>query len=216
MPLAGTCFLSASVGLWSVLHIHGAIGDYQVFWLSLVGLVSAATIAAAGIRAGLRRPLRRPVDVSIARGAAVLMVIGAATAGHAWLTEMAAGGTPLAESVVVRDLTEQIFHVMPATGGRRPLIRIDAGMWRVVPGILVQMSRAAVPFTLDPDQALFFGDQWLTTGREDLLLTICGPALHRELSARPGNVILAHEEDRAGAVFVDGISLVDAPQYRRR
>jgi len=36
--LAVTCVIAALAGFWSVLRIHGKIGDYQVFWLSLIGL----------------------------------------------------------------------------------------------------------------------------------------------------------------------------------
>ena len=215
--LAVACVIAALAGFWSVLHIHGEIGDYQVFWLSLIGLVSVATIAAAAVnavgavRSWLQLLRDRQWDVGIARAAGALMVIGAAIVGHTRLAETAAGALPFPNDPSVRDLTEQIFHGMPQTGGRRPLIRVDAGMWQVVPGILVQMSRAAIPFTLDADQASLFGDEWLTTGGEDVLMTISGPDLHRQMVARPGNVILA---DNAGTIFVDGISLVDAPQYR--
>jgi len=71
----------------------------------------------------------------------------------------------------------------------------------VTPGI--EMKSGAI-------QTSLFGDEWLTTGREDVLMTISGPDLHRQLAARPGNVILAD----SGTIFVDGISLVDAPRYR--
>ena len=211
--LAGACLISAIVGFWSVLNIHGTIGDYQVFWLALVGVVRAATIVAAGVdiaRASRPHPRGRPWDARIARIAAVLIVIGAAVVGHTRLARTASGALPSPNDAVVRALTEQIFHGMPATGGRQPLIRVDAGMWPVVPGILVQLSRAAIPFTLDRDQTALFGDEWLTTGREDVLMTICGPNLHKKLAGRPGNVVLA----ASAGVFVDGISLVDAPQYR--
>ena len=57
-----------------------------------------------------------------------------------------------------------------------------------------------------------------TTGGEDVLLTLCGPALHRELAARPRNVTLATfdggPESGRSPLFVDAISLVDAPEYR--
>jgi hypothetical protein len=220
--LAATCVIAALAGFWSVLHIHGAIGDYQLFWLSLVGIVGAATVAAAGVeaaraaRASVWLPSRGsgPWNARITRAAAALLVIGAAFVGHMRFAGTASGALPFPNDPAVRDLTEQVFHRMPETGGRRPLIRVDAGMWRVVPGILVQMSRASIPFTLDPDQTSLFGEEWQTKGGEDVLMTICGPALHGELAMRPGNVILGHEEDKDGAVYVDGISLVDAPQYR--
>jgi len=40
--LAVVCFVATAVGLWSVLHIHGQIGDYQLFWLSVLGVFDLA------------------------------------------------------------------------------------------------------------------------------------------------------------------------------
>jgi len=50
------------------------------------------------------------------------------------------------------------------------------------------------------------------TGHEDMLLTVAGPDLHRSLMERAHNVTLARTDD--GSYFIDGVSLIDEPQYR--
>lgn len=51
-----------------------------------------------------------------------------------------------------------------------------------------------------------------TTGREDILLDIVRDDARAEVSQRRKNVTLA----QARGVFVDAVSLVDAPEYRPR
>jgi hypothetical protein len=112
----------------------------------------------------------------------------------------------------VRHLTEQILENLAARSHPVPLIRFSSGMWDVGPGLVLQMARASVPITVDASAAATYGPRFLTTGREDLLLTVCGPDLHRELAMRPNNVTIAQE--RSAAVFVDAVSLIDTPQFR--
>jgi hypothetical protein len=116
------------------------------------------------------------------------------------------------DNVTVRDLTDRILDTLGPTTSHRPLIRFDKGMWAVGPGLILQMARASVPFTVDANATWLFGERFLSTGNEDWLLTVCGADLHRELVKRPNNIVVAHQ-DSAG-VFVDMVSLIDSLQYR--
>ena len=60
------CLMASVVGFWSVIQIRGAIGDYHVFWLSLLGAVNFAVVIGGllPIPVSLRVPPERRVRSS--------------------------------------------------------------------------------------------------------------------------------------------------------
>jgi hypothetical protein len=212
--LAVVCLLASAVGLWSVLRIKGTIGDYQVFWLSIVGLLNIALLIGVLLPCGIVKTTRiRSLGFSVA--VPIVFVIGMASIGLQGLVAARGRSDLDQDNVAVRNLTQQIFERRRIAENRRPLIRFDsaiAGAWSVEAGLVLQLVKASVPVTVDPSAGWLFGQRFLMTGDEDALWTVCGVDLHRELTRRPNNVILAEDSDVH--VFVDAISLVNAPQYR--
>ncbi len=147
--------------------------------------------------------------------AAAALVVATCAAGRAELIAATRpfGGSPEA---AVQSLTEQVLRTLPSMGGRRTLIRLGAGEG-VSPGFLVAMSKTSMPFTIDAAAAPLYGPSLATTGDEDTLLTLCDLTLHRELVTRRQNVTLAMFDGGLfgrAPLFVDAVSLVDAPEYR--
>ncbi len=220
------CALTSLVGLWSVRHIQGTIADYHAFWLSIIGLFNVALVAGVLLRiaatsmGGGRRGDIRDVhdvqdvnDVSYRRLLTGAALLGAITwIGCANLIVEKQHSESQWDNTTVRHLTEQILENLAARSHPAPLIRFSSGMWDVGPGLVLQMARASVPITVDASAAATYGLRFVATGREDLLLTVCGPDLHRQLAMRPNNVTIAREQ--SAAVFVDAVSLIDTPQYR--
>jgi hypothetical protein len=210
--LAVVCLVASSAGLWSVLHVQGTIGDYHAFWLSIVGLFNVALIVGVLLSIAVKSLGDGVGGLRLLPLTGALLVGVTAGIGCWNLSAEKRRSRMEWDNVTVRDLTEQILHNLGTRSHPQPLIRFDAGMWAVGPGLVLQMAKASIPLTVDSDATWMFGQRFLTTGSEDLLLTVCGPSLHRELEKRANNVTIAHQE--SASVFVDSVSLVDAPQYR--
>jgi hypothetical protein len=209
--LSAICFAIAVVAFWSVRQVRNTIGDYQVFWLSIVGVLIAASVAAAVADTlagdiGVIVPRRAPVAVAGAMLAAAA-AIGTTQFRHDMATWRAGG-----LETTARSLSEQALAALPSLGGHRPLLRLDASSGPSSIGVLLQFAKASVPFAVDADRAPLFGARLAANGSEDILVTISGRDVHRKMLERPHNAVLA-SADR-GSVFVDAVSLVDEPQFR--
>lgn len=211
--------LTASVAaFWSTSRILGLIGDYQVFWLSALGVLNLALVLGALLTPVAERFAGERWLPTAAALAAAALALGTYAAGRAELVAATRASALDPASAAVRSLSEQVFRTMPSMGNHRALIRPGGVGEGIAPGFVVQMSKGPVPITVDAAAAPLYGPALATTGGEDVLLTLCGPALHRELAARPRNVTLATfdggPESGRSPLFVDAISLVDAPEYR--
>jgi hypothetical protein len=208
--LALSCLVASSIGLWSVLNIRTPIGDYHIFWLSVIGALSGALAVAALMRAisDLDRATWR---LAVARLTLVCVFATTLFIGYRGLRDAGSGGLD-PNGRLVRRIAESLIDRLPSTGGNRPHIRVEGSLWVVTTGLLVQLSRTSVKFTLHDDLIDLFGPHLHATGLEDLLVTVSDPDHHRELAERPGNRLLT-SDDQEG-VFVDVVSLVDYPQYR--
>jgi hypothetical protein len=211
--LAVVCLLTSSVGLWSVLRIQGTIGDYHVFWLSIVGLLNIALLIGALLPGAGMLKTTRIWDLRVSAAVAIAFVIGVAIIGSQGLVAARERSDLDQDNLAVRSLTHQILERTRFAENRRPLIRFDPAIgaaWSVEAGLVLQLAKASIPLTVDPSAGWLFGQRFLMTGDEDALWTVCGVDLHQRLVRRPNNVVLA--EDNDVHVFVDRISLVDAPQ----
>jgi hypothetical protein len=201
--MAALSLLASAIGFWSTLRIHGLIGDYQIFWLSMLGAVNVALATGAWL-AGRGERFLRP--------AAAAMVAGAAAIGTYNLIEQTRQAPLDLPYAAVRSLSEQTLRGMASMGNRRPLVRLDTEQG-IGAGLLVALVKASTPFTVDAAVAPLYGPEWTTTGDEDALLTLCGPEEHAQLATRPHNVTLAYFDELP--LYVDAVSLVDEPQYRK-
>jgi len=207
--LAVVCFTTSIVGFWAVLRVHGLIGDYHVFWLSILGLMNLAVLAGC-IPVGRNLFARAGARLYAAAPAAAVLV--AIVLGAQRLSADTRLGVTTTEGVAIRELIPQLLQRLPTTGNHNPFVQFDDRMWGLSTGFALQLTKASVDFTLDPDTAHTFSHPGVKTGHEDILVTIAGPEMHRRLVARAHNVTLAHFAD--GDLFIDGVSLIDAPQYR--
>ncbi len=212
--LAAICFLASAIGLWSVLHIRGLIGDYQLFWLSILGVFDLA-IACGAVMAFAARWIRPTwLTPQLVGRAALLFGVGAVIAGAGHLVLAARPGNLPDENESVRRLTGQMQSGLASMGAHRPLFRIDGDNWGIGIGLMLQLARAGIPFAVDADFAKRFDPNLAASGEEDVLVTLGGLDQHQQLAARPGNATLAASNWRV-RLYVDAVSLVDHPEYRR-
>lgn len=212
--LAIACFTASAVGFWSVLHIRGLIGDYQLFWLSVLGIFDLTLMLGLMVNAARRWMPVGPSTLPVARAAAVLLGIGTGLIGVSHLM-LATRSTQLPdENEIVRRLTVQMRQGLSSMGAHRPLFRMDGSPWGIGSGLMLQLARASLAFSIDPDVAARFDPHLSSIGEEDVLVTLSGSDRHRELAARPGNATLATSDWARVHLYLDAVSLVDQPQYK--
>src|SRR5690349_10854637 len=72
--LGACCLAVLGAGLLSALSVRGRIGDYQLFWLTVVGAMSAAVVTTAAARRFLALPAALVPYASAAMCAGMLLV----------------------------------------------------------------------------------------------------------------------------------------------
>jgi hypothetical protein len=205
--LALVCLLASLTGFWSALHIERQVIDHEVFWLSAVGVLNVAvTFAAVPLFTAAVTTSHPPRSGFVVTTVVVLWAAGTATLGSVTLinAERKNAHDPLREELMVRSLTEQTFTSLRQLGVEKPLLRVDGDSWEIGAGLVVQFVKAG--HSVAVDNATLFDRPWLATGSEDAVVTICGPALHRQLVIRSGNFVAAESP----SIFLDGIKIVRA------
>jgi hypothetical protein len=211
--LAATCFVASLIGFWSVWHIRGLIGDYQLFWLSVLGVFDLALTLGALIAAtGRSREMIWLTPRSVS-AAALVFGVGAVVVGAGHLNLATRPGNLPDEHESVRRLTAEMRPGLASMGSRRPLFRIEGSSWGIGVGLMLQLARARIPFGVDPDFANRFDPNLAANGKEDVLMTLSGLEQHQQLASRPGNVTLAASNWRV-RLYIDAVSLVDHPEFR--
>jgi hypothetical protein len=206
------CLLTSAAGLYSVLRIRGEIHDYHVFWLSLLGVVNIS-VALGEATAGLSRRLGAQGNQWIVRTATCLMLIDVLATGALPMMGPVDRAYDFFSSGIdgrnVRNLSTQLADALP-NAGHHPIVRSGEGMWAISAGLVLQMKRRHVPVSVAPEMVFLFGENLVADGREDLLLIVARRAEHEELAKLPFHITLAE----SAGVFVDAVSLADAPQFR--
>jgi hypothetical protein len=210
-----TAAISAWMGAWSALHVRGGIGDYHLFWLSVLGAIDFACIASVVSQALAHRTARWIARAPIARLSGQGLVAAVAIMACVPFVQMARlSQTTGPQEAIISRVVPEFLAALPHTGNRNPHVRFGDGMWSEATGIILQLSKTGVDFTLEPHLTLFFGERHTRTGREDALVDIVRQDRHEALLKRPGTVMLA-KDDESG-LYVDEVSLVDYPAYRPR
>lgn len=161
------------VACWSITRIAGAIGDYQIFWMSALGALNVALLATAvpgGLDAhGRSSRLHLPV---------VLAVVLTAAAGVAVVGSLLRARD---YAVLQRDQQAPRREVALATAAhldriaaRRPLFRLNETSWLHAAGVVLHASRHRRSLAVDDAWVRVFGRPFAPDGTEDVVLEIGG------------------------------------------
>jgi len=196
-----------------VLHIRALIGDYHVFWLSAIGLASAAVILGAlidrvsrGGVAGDPGPLLRRATTIVAPG---LVILGLTTSAVSRLQRERVTPYLVGDNGAAYEIAQAIAAKVPAIG-TRPVLRTEPSRWAVFAGVLVELDKTGVPFAVD-ELAELAGPRLAPIGTEDLLVIISGPERHAQMTQDRRVHPLGSSR---GGVYVDAVRFADAPEYR--
>jgi len=69
-------------------------------------------------------------------------------------------------------------------------VRIDQQQWGIAAGILLQLHRLGVPFSVEDSWASMFPKRYRETGSEDVELTVVATGSNRQLGERAGDSLV--------------------------
>lgn len=195
---------------WSITRIAGAVGDYQVFWMSALGALNVALLATAvpGLDAqGRSSRLYLPVVLGVvATAAAGVAVVGSLLSARDY-------------AVLQRDQQAPRREVALATAAhldriaaRRPLFRMNETSWLHAAGIVLHASRNRRSLAVDDAWVRVFGRPFAPNGTEDVVLEIGGgcPAGRPVVAEAPGLCVFVPDHLPRAAVEPRGASAAAA------
>lgn len=193
--LASLCWTGVAaslVALWSITRIRAFVGEYMVFWISLVGALNWAALAAAALTR-----LRGTLHLSLARyrapGILAVVVVAGFLAGEAAQLHHNTR-QPLEDGArSVAALTEALQAHMQRASLERPLVRISGGAWPQAAGVIVRLYKLGVPVSVPPELVEYFGEPLVRSGH-DATFYIADTAASAELSKRPGDIVIARHD----------------------
>jgi hypothetical protein len=182
--LGACCLAVLAAGALSAISVRTGIGDYHLFYLSIAGVLSIATVANAVLRD--RVPMRKASVV-------VLSVLLAAGAAVVWYRGLAAALRPVdtVQSRTVEEVSKGILEAKRNGHLGTLLIEVDPSVWDIAAGVVLELRKADVELAAEPHLVRLYGPPFRASGREDMLLTIAGRATHAQVMRQPGRTLIA-------------------------
>ena len=172
----GAC--ASAVALWSVSRISGLIGEYAVFWISIIGAVNWAALLAVAVRLCARRfdirVERMPPRLFYAVSGAMVIFFGA----HSLVRLRDAAFRSASSGVELHSAEQAIAEDMRAHGVHRGLLRASPTAWAEQGGVAFLLYKDEVPIGIDRNAIYMFGPPLVTDGTEDEVYTV---ALRRDI-----------------------------------
>ena len=182
--LAAACIAVLIAGVLSAIGLRGRVGDYQLFWLSIVGVLSAAVIVNAALRAWLPA---RPLAMHAAN--VVLLMVSLAISFRALTARVDPG--LLMENRAVEALASRVLDLHHNGQIREMLVEVDPKMWDVGAGVILALEKSGVRLRVDPLLIWLYGPRFRADGQEQFVLSIAGPAQHARAMEQTGRVLIA-------------------------
>lgn len=195
LALASLLLLVSLLTLWSATRIEETIFDHEVFWISGVGALNVALIAAL---AGRLVSARIPPSLTTAPMTAAigwsLFAVCAALGLRELRTTVMDSSRPSAESEAVATVAKQLQGYFERERISRPLIRIDQDGWPLAAGVILRLQKDDVPVAVEDDWIAMFTPAFSATGREAVTLDIDAKPQHVRRLGKPGDqVIVEHD-----------------------
>ena len=184
---ASVLLLALAIAFAAVTRIHDDIIDHEVFWISALGALAAATIAAAAAAAWRSEAPKRLGAYTALGACGVAAYVGFGELNA--VTKRTIDPDPARRAAaVIGDALERRLR----STGVRPLIQIDQDEWPVAAGALLHLQRSRLAFAVEDDWLVMFTEHARSTGAEAERITITGQRRHYLLtSRREGETIAA-------------------------
>jgi hypothetical protein len=187
--LAMLLLAGAGIALWSATRIERSILEYQVFWISALGVLNAALIAESLLSVGTRGA--RFTSVSFTRLVCSVLIAGCAVVGIRRLNGVRNQSFVEADEMdAIRTVSRSIQDYLRVERAK-PVFLIDQAAWDLAAGVFLELQKAGVRFAVEEPWLDMFTTVLAPRGDERIAITIAGRARHHILSTDPGNTIVA-------------------------
>ena len=191
--VAALTLVATSAAWTSVRHLPEQPLDHTVFWVSVLGVMNWAVIAAP-VLAPIARRVARGTSVRAARlawgatvAAAILTAGWQAVWWHAQLERT---------SVRVVRMTNLVRGEMARAGAGTVRLQFSHGAWGLTAGVALQLARTGARSTVDGNWVWMFGSRRAPTGTEPLTVFVATIDDHREDYVHRSNLReVGHVED---------------------
>lgn len=198
------CVLAAvggCLGLVSVISIPGNINPYLVLWITLLGIINWCTIAGTILpRLARTLPARAQSvvrQISKLAGVGIICFAAALNVSHVFQRR----AIPDCRSREIEALYGSLRSYLERKAIRRPLIRVQNvgrgahNTWSVTAGVILQLYKARIPFSIESDYLYMFGKQFEPTGTEEQEILFGGSSLRKIMPygdriARQGDTVI--------------------------
>jgi hypothetical protein len=196
--LALLCLLATTTLLvagWSITRVQGEnVGDYQIFWISVIGALGWGALAATAVTtapARFARARARSTLILFLLAVTASTLLGIRALGHARAYAVEQRNGDVTRKLIALDVERYIAREQV----RRPLFHIAQGTWLDAACVILQVYKHHPELAVDEQWVTMFGDALSANGREDADFQIADRTRHAVLSSRPGDrVITAHDQ----------------------
>jgi hypothetical protein len=196
--LSGLVLLVSVVGLWSIGQIRNDIsGDYQIFWISIIGAIGWAILVALALTVVVRPSPAVGALARIAIIISILVVVLIAVRSVIDARDYAIGQTTFDFRRKV--LSRGVLELLEREHIRRPLFRMTQDTWTDAACVVLSVYKHTGQAAVDRDWLFMFGEGLSPDGQEDVELHIVGSREHRLLMSTPGVRQISAYQD----VYVD-------------
>jgi hypothetical protein len=144
---------------WSITRIADDVGDYEVFWISVLGALMWGAMVTAVIPAARRPGLRKSAGVVVL--VILVMAIRALADARAYAVEQR-------ETDVRRKIVSlAVADYLEREGIQRPMFHIAQATWLDAACVVLDAYKQHPSVAVDPPWVHIFGDALAPTGRED-------------------------------------------------
>jgi hypothetical protein len=196
--MCGLGALASLIALWSITRIRVLIGDYMVFWMSVIGALNWAIALGVIITPWLSTDRVRLAVRRAALAIGVLVIGGYLFSGIRDLESVRHRDQRSETDRLISGLSDDIDAYLDREHLGRPLFRVAQGAWGDGMGLVLDRYRRGVPIAVSSEIAVLCGAPLAPTHREDVVFVIADPAVHAVLTKRPGDILVAHR----GGVYI--------------
>jgi hypothetical protein len=190
--LAALLFGSSIVALWSVLRIQGDLFDQLIFWLSIIGILNTALVAAACLTWAVENRPTLAKQVSQAARVAPALLLGlVVVVGVSRANDPARNHPDDPTSVRIRAGAEAVSSFLAREGAKRPVVRIAPITWGDAAGIVLILEKGGTEVTIERDWLFMFGQPMAETGAEDAEVVLADGGRKKALLAEGTHTVLA-------------------------
>jgi hypothetical protein len=201
--------LASAIAVWSITRIRTLIGDYMVFWVSVIGAVNFAVIAGVGLTRLVSVRLRDPLRwAAVAASALVVMTYVYLGVNQLGRTRRYEGRPPRESAQTVKVVSDAIIDDLRRHDVQRPLFRFSTPAWGEAAGVLLQLYKRGVAPAVEQKFVNLFGEPLAPDGHADRVYVFADASLHAALTQRPGDEVVAAVDD----LYVHAMPVAQSPE----